>query len=545
MSAPVGLPLLSDVVPPRSIGPLIRCAAALLSLVLLVAGCGTAAPSSTPDSTVVRTGSGPVRGTAGSTEGRGFRVFQGIPYAAPPVGPLRWQPPMPARSWTAVRDATKPGTRCIQDSRADPDYGLPTGEDCLNLTVWTPDGATPAAPRPVLVWIHGGGFLNGSSDIYNARRLTSLGGIVVVTINYRLGALGFLAHPALAGADGAVGNYGLADQQAALRWVRDNVAAFGGDPGKVTIAGESAGAMSVCDHLVAPESYGLFRAAIMQSGPCQAQADLRTAERISASYAAQAGCTTPATVGQCLRDLPADRLRGGPSYVRIGTNVLTGPVTGTRRLPAAPPSMAGTRMTARVPVLIGSTADEFTLFVATTYLRRGGLPAYHALLADTFGAEAAAVAAHYPPSRYDGIGPAYAAAVGDGVFACPIEAMSTSLARRQPVYAYEFADRTAPAPEPMRAVPFALGAGHALELRYLFDMGGAPPLNPAQRALADQMVAYWSSFVASGNPDVQGQPSWPRMNPDQPQRLSLQTGEPVPTTDFGHRHQCDFWSSRG
>lgn len=529
---------------------LLQRAAAVAAAVLLVAGCGldphsdgatAVAPDAvTADPALVHTASGTVRGAVNPE----LRFFGGIPYAAPPLGPLRFRPPAPAAAWDGARDAAKPGARCIQDPKGDLEMGRNTSEDCLTLNVWTPPVRASGERRPVLVWLHGGGFINGSSSIYNSTRLTTRGDVVVVTVNYRLGALGFLAHPAL-GAGPDVGNYGLADQQAALRWVRDNVAAFGGDPGKVTIAGESAGAMSVCDHLVAPESYGLFRAAIMQSGPCQAQADLRTAERISASYAAQAGCTTPATVGQCLRDLPADRLRGGPSYVRIGTNVLTGPVTGTRRLPAAPPSMAGTGMTARVPVLIGSTADEFTLFVATTYLRRGGLPAYHALLADTFGAEAAAVAAHYPPSRYDGIGPAYAAAVGDGVFACPIEAMSTSLARRQPVYAYEFADRTAPAPEPMRAVPFALGAGHALELRYLFDMGGAPPLNPAQRALADQMVAYWSSFVASGNPDVQGQPSWPRMNPDQPQRLSLQTGEPVPTTDFGHRHQCDFWSSRG
>ena len=528
--------------PSRSIGPLLRCVAALLSLVVLISGCGTASPANIAEPTVVRTADGPVRGVAGSVDGRGFRVFQGIPYAAPPA---RWQLPSAPAPWTAVRDATKPGLRCIQDVRADPDFGLGTSEDCLNLSVWTPDGAAPNSRRPVLVWIHGGGFFNGSSDIYNSRRLATRGDIVVVTINYRLGALGFLAHPALAGADGAVGNYGLADQQAALRWVRDNVAAFGGDPAKVTIAGESAGAMSVCDHLVAPESYGLFRSAILQSGPCQAQAALPAAEQISMGYAAQLGCGRPATAAKCLRELPAARLESGPGYARIGTKFLTGPVTGTRRLPAAPPAVAGTGMTARVPVLIGSNADEFTVFVATMYLSRGKLPPYRTLLAETFGAEAPAVAANYPPSRYDGVGPAYAAAVGDGVFSCPIDAMATSMARRQPVYAYEFNDRTAPAPEPMRAVPFGLGAGHALELRYLFDMGGAPPLNLAQRALADQMIAYWSSFVATGAPDVAGQPAWPRLDPERPEHLSLQTGSPVVTGDFAKRHQCGFWASRG
>lgn len=530
--------------PRRPAGALSRCIAALLAL-LLIAAC--AATPDAGDPAVVRTADGPVRGMSGSDDGRTFRIFQGIPYAAPPVGALRWQPPVPPARWTGVRDATRPGLRCIQDVRADPDFGRPTSEDCLNLTVWTPDGATPKARRPVMVWIHGGGFLNGSSDIYNARRLVTRGDIVVVAINYRLGPLGFLAHPALTGPNGeAPGNYGLADQQAALRWVRDNIAAFGGDPGKVTIAGESAGAMSVCDHLVAPESTGLFRSAIMQSGPCQVQATLQAAQRISGDYAAKVGCARAASVARCLRDLPADRLTTGPPYVRIGSNILTGPVTGTRRLPIAPPTAAVTGSTARVPVLIGSTADEFTLFVATTYLRRKGLPPYRTLLADTFGAEAPAVAAQYPLSRYDGsTALAYAAAVTDGVFACPIGVLATSLSRRQPVYAYEFSDRTAPAPEPLRTVPFSVGAAHALELRYLFDMAGAPPLNPQQRELADRMIAYWSRFVTVGAPDAEGQPSWPSLDPEAPQHLSLQTGEPALIGDFVQRHRCGFWDSRG
>jgi len=534
--------------PPRPAGPLRRRAAVLLILAVVLAGCGRTAPAAAPGPDVVATSAGPVRGVLGAGPDGGFRVFQGIPYAAAPVGPLRWQPPVAPIPWTAVRDATKPGLRCIQDTVADPDFGRPTSEDCLNLSVWTPDGAAPDSPRPVLVWIHGGGFLNGSSDIYNARWLATRGDIVVVSINYRLGALGFLAHPALAADRDQLGNYGLADQQAALRWVRDNITAFGGDPAKVTIAGESAGAISVCDHLVAPESAGLFRGAILQSGPCQVQADLPAAERISVDYAARAGCADVRSAARCLRELPAERLTTGPPYVRIGTNVLTGPVTGTSRLPAAPQTLLGRGATARVPVLIGNTADEFSLFVAITYLRRKGLPAYRALLADTFGAEAPLVAAHYPLDRYDGsTALAYAAAVTDGVFACPIDAYATGLARRRSpaVYAYEFSDRTAPAPEPMRALPFRVGAAHALELRYLFDVDGAPALNAAQRALSDQMIAYWSRFVSTGAPDVPGQPAWPALNPDLPQRLSLQTGEPVLTGDFAQQHKCDFWASRG
>jgi len=243
-------------------------------------------------------------------------------------------------------------------------------------------------------------------------------------------------------------------------------------------------------------------------------------------------------------------LRAGPAYTRIGANVLTGPVTGTSRLPAAPQTLLNSGATARVPMLIGNTADEFTLFVAVTYLRRKSLPPYRSLLSDTFGVEAPKVAARYPLDRYDGsVALAYSAAVTDGVFACPIAAYATGLARRQgvPVYAYEFADRTAPAPEPMRTLPFRVGASHALELRYLFEMGGAPPLNAAQRTLSDQMIAYWSRFVRTGAPSGDGsdEPSWPELNPDAPQQLSLQTGEPVLTGDFAVRHKCDFWATLG
>ena len=523
-------------VPSRPVAAVV--ALAMLVTVLLT-GCSPATPRAATDPAVVRTTAGAVRGVVSPQ----LRLFQGVPYAA---APPRWQLPSAPVPWAGTRDATRPGPRCIQDVRSDPDFGLEASEDCLNLTVWAPGSATTAKPRPVLVWIHGGGFLNGSSDIYNSRWLATRGDIVVVTINYRLGALGFLAHPALARDGVEPGNYGLADQQAALRWVRDNIAAFGGDPGKVTIAGESAGAMSVCDHLVAPESAGLFRAAIMQSGPCQAQTDLRTGERISVDYAARAGCRNPATALDCLRALPDSRLQDGPPYVRIGANILTGPVTGTTRLPVGPATVAARAPTERVPVLIGSTADEFNVFVAMTYLRQHRLPPYRTLLSETFGAEAPLVAARYPLGRYDGsAGLAYAAAVTDGIFACPIEAIAIALAGRAPVYAYEFNDRHAPTPEPFHHTPVAPGAGHALELRYLFDMGGATPLNGPQRTLSDQMIDFWSSFVATGVPQADGQPQWPVLDPRHPERMSLQPGGVTVSTDFAARHQCGFWASRG
>ena len=311
-------------------------------------------PQAQTDPALAHTTTGTVRGVVESDH----RLFAGIPYAAPPVGPLRFRPPAPAKAWTGVRDATKPGPRCIQDPGGDPEFGRQSDEDCLTLNVWTPAATGP--PKPVMVWIHGGSFTGGSGKIYDGQWLVARGDIIVVTINYRLGTLGFLAHPAL-GPPGEVGNYGLEDQQAALRWVRDNIANFGGDPEKVTVAGQSAGGMSVCDHLVAPGSKGLFRAAIIQSAPCGAQADLPKAEQSSLDYAARAGCGDPKTAADCLRALPVDKLREPVTFYNIGEDALPGPVTGTAALPVDPVTAIARDDAARVPVLIGTNRDEFTL----------------------------------------------------------------------------------------------------------------------------------------------------------------------------------------
>jgi para-nitrobenzyl esterase len=497
------------------------------------------------DAGVVRTSMGSLRGMVASD----YRLFQSIPYAAPPVGPLRWQSPRPAARWSGMLDATKPGPQCMQDTGRNPRVGKPTSENCLTLNVWTPARGQHGDKRPVMVWIHGGGFVNGNSDIYYSRRLAAKGHIVVVTINYRLGALGFLAHPSL-GPPGDVGNYGLADQQAALRWVRDNIAAFGGDPRKVTIAGESAGGMSVCDHLIAPGSAGLFRAAIIQSAPCQAQADLATGQRHSLDYAVAAGCRNPATTAVCLRALPATRLERPPWYYFIGdSDALSGPVTGTALLPDSPTAGFAAGQAARVPVLMGINHDEFTLFAALRYARLGrGVRSteYPHVLADIFGADSAPVMAHYPPDRYGGdVSLAYSAAVTDGVFACAADRLADSLSRNAPVYAYEFDDPHAPAPEPLRDAPFPVGASHSLELRYLFSVGGAPRLDPAQQILSDQMISYWSHFVANGAPKAAGLPGWPAEagDPDHNVWMSLRPGGSGVITDFEASHQCPFWAS--
>ncbi|MCF6385856.1 carboxylesterase family protein [Mycobacterium sp. MBM] len=518
-----------------------RCALALLSVGALTLGCGRESAdhpaAQPPDPSVVTTSAGLLRGVATLDK----RHFAGIPYAAPPVGPLRWQPPQPMQPWAGVRDATKAGPRCVQDEGSDLEMGRQTDEDCLTLNVWTPPPAEEL--RPVMVWIHGGAFINGNGAMYDSRWFVDRGDIVVVTLNYRLGALGFLAHPAL-GPEGAVGNYGLQDQQAALRWVRDNISAFGGDPQAVTIAGESAGAMSVCDHLVAPGSAGLFRAAIIQSGPCQAQLALPQAERISADYARDVGCADPATVAACLRALPETKLRKPVWYARIGEDTLSGPVHGTVVLPEDPMIAFRAGRAAEVPVLIGTNRDEFTLFVALQYLRAGRqytAGEYPGLLESTFGPAAAAVGARYPLDRYGGSAAlAYAAAVTDGVFACVTARMAGQLSQGRRVYAYQFDDPDPPTPEPMRSLPFPVGASHSLELRYLFDVGGAPALNPAQRRLSSQMIDYWAHFVSDGVPRAPGAPDWPALHGGTPW-MSLRPDGSRLIDDYSAQHQCGFW----
>jgi para-nitrobenzyl esterase len=306
--------------------------------------------------------------------------------------------------------------------------------------------------------------------------------------------------------------------------------------------------MSVCDHLVAPGSAGLFRAAIMQSAPCQAQLALPDAERISADYARDAGCGDPATAAECLRALPADKLRKPVWYARFGDDTLSGPITGTAVLPVDPMTAFGSGGAAKVPMMIGGNHDEFTLFVALQYLRFGKrftAQDYPELLSNTFGADAGAVSARYPLERYDGSAAlAYSAAVTDGRFACVADKMAAELAGSNSVYAYEFNDRAPPTPDPLRTLPFPIGASHSLELRYLFDVGGAPPLDPAQQDLSNQMIDYWSKFVATGAPDVDGQPKWPAFDdgPGSENRLSLQPDGSRLVNGFDDAHQCAFWA---
>ena len=456
---------------------------------------------------VVVTAGGAVKGT----ERDGVLAFLGVPYAKPPVGPLRWRSPEPAVPWSGERDATRFAPSCYQPPPVA--FGPYTGEfldtpapseDCLYLNVWAPSSG--ARDLPVLVWIHGGGFTGGSGalDIYNGSRLAAKGA-VVVTINYRLGPFGFLALPALSAESGAgSGTYGLQDIIAALRWVRRSIAAFGGDPDKVTVAGQSAGAIAVNELLLAPSARGLFARAIAESGsgmgvgaPRLADAE-RTGERLLAA----AGAADLAA----LRALPADKIltaapafapkldgKGPPAPTFI-------PVQDGAILPDTP-DHAATAAVAPVPLMTGYNADE---------ARRPGQPESPADFEDyvrgRYGAMAERFLALYPHRTAAEAADSMEVIARDRSMASlVIFAEQRSGASGQPVYAYLF---THPVPV---AQPPGWGTFHTGEVPYLFDMldTSRRPYGAEDDRIADQISAYWLGFMRTGVPGGDGMAPWP------------------------------------
>ncbi|MEU6294238.1 carboxylesterase/lipase family protein [Streptomyces erythrochromogenes] len=521
-----------------------RCAL-LLPLVLLLVG----AAAGPPDGPVVDTDRGPVRGRAHGA----YSTFEGIPFSAPPTGPRRWRLPEPARRWEGVRDAGAPGSRCVQLPVLEP--GGPVGsEDCLYLNVTAPSGPAAAAtrPRPVMVWFHGGGFFSGSGDVYRPDRLVTRGDVVVVTVNYRLGVFGLFGHPELGGAPG----FALADQRAALRWVRANAERFGGDPGNVTVFGESAGALSVCAHLTSPASTGLFHKAIVQSGSCSTTTPpsallpglgtyepfvpaRRTTEE-GALAAARLGCDRPEGVLDCLRALDA-RALATPDLMQRFSFV----PYGGGDLPTEPRRALQAGRFHRVPVLQGTTRDEVRLFLAQTLTAHpiGDEDAYLARMERSFGVGTArAVAAAYPVQAYPTPAIAWATLLTDASFICPTLRDGTALGRHVPTYGYRFSDRDAPDFTGLPPVPgLPLGAAHGFELPYLFTIA---PLAPAQQRLADRMAGYWAAFARTGVPASPGAPPWPP--PGAPGRvLSLAPGgDGIRVVDGRTEHHCALWDER-
>jgi para-nitrobenzyl esterase len=509
------------------------CAA--LALVSVLA-CGPADPPAGPPlaaaravAEVVQVAGGSLRGLAVSDAGDpGVLAFRGIPYASPPVGDLRWRPPQPPAPWSGERDATRPGPGCWQPLPApDSFYGpgpAERSEDCLTLNVWTA-AQTSVERRPVMVWIHGGALVTGNGNVW-AYDGTSLArrGVVVVTLNYRLGPLGYLAHAALSAEDehGSSGQYGVLDQVAALEWVRDNIEAFGGDPGNVTIFGESAGSWSVCYLTATPLAAGLFHRAIGQSGGVfDSMPDLRdNAEPQGARFAEAAGAAAGPEVAAALRSLTAEQVYETFDRGRFSFR----PSVDGWAFPTDVRTIYEQGRQNRVPLLLGSNADEGTALFA------GGAPAtagdYHASLERQYADDAERVAELYPAATDDDAALAYLELMGDRVFAWEMRTWARlAAAAGQPAYLYYFT-RVPPGPEAER-----YGAYHAAEIVYAFDNVSLAPNSPNPKRrwtpealdveLASTMAGYWTSFAKAGDPNVGELPAWPRYDTASDQALEL------------------------
>ncbi len=461
-----------------------------------------------------------VETTAGTVQGRvkdGICDFRGIPYAAPPVGELRFRPPQPAEPWVGVRDVTRFGPMAPQNQGAmERMFGAPPrpmDEDCLTLNVWTP--ACDDAKRPVMVWIHGGAFLygTGATPWYDGRSFAR-DDVVLVTINYRLGALGFLH------VDGQ-GNNGILDQVAALEWVRDNIAAFGGDPNNVTAFGESAGAMSVGTLLGLPAAKGLFVKAIPESGAAHSARTPEQAERIVSAFLAELGIDAGPGVVERLRELPASALLEAQAKIverNLDGGLAFTPVVDGVVLPERPIDAIGKGQAAGVAVLVGTTRDEWRLFAmldpAIAGLDDAGAAArIGAFVSDP--ARAADVVAHYRATRTGATMSELWSAIGtDMVFRIPaVRLAEKQSALGNDVYMYRF-DYCTP------VFGGALGACHALEIPFVFESLGAGtdmfvgPVTDDLRTLARRMHESWVAFARTGNPSIDGLPEWPRYTSD-------------------------------
>jgi para-nitrobenzyl esterase len=466
------------------------------------------------------------QGTLHGMEQDGAAAYLGIPYAVPPVGADRWKAPQPAADWTGTRDATHFGASCAQ--LATGSFGPftteyvevgKTSEDCLYLNVWTT--AKRGERRPVLFWIHGGAFLGGSGSVpvYNGAELAKRG-VVVVNINYRLGVFGFLAHPELTREAGASGNYALMDMIAALRWVHNNIAAFGGDPDHVTIAGQSAGSAAVHDLIGSPEAKGLFVGAIAESGSGlggpMGTVTLKAAETSGAQFAAALGASSIAD----LRKLPAEALMQAAGGNPMTAKYHFGPIVDGRVLVADPLSLPAGGFN-DTPVLTGLNADEGS--VAPGY-GASTVAAVRASIEHRFGSLATQAEALYPAADDRAAGAVSLALARDGGVANTfLWAERRAAKSAKPVYVYYFAH---PEPGPNAAI---YGAFHTAEVPYVFQTFAASPdrtFTAEDRRLSDQMADYWVNFVRTGNPNGSGLPQWPAFKQRDPAAMTF-TDEPA------------------
>lgn len=492
---------------------LTRCA--MKTILAALALIPTTAAAQAP---LADTDAGRVRGAAAA----GVDTFRGIPFAAAPVGANRWRAPQPAARWRGVRDATRFGADCMQkpfESDAAP-LGTAPAEDCLFVNVWRPAGTKPGAKLPIVAWIYGGGFVNGGASpaVYDGSAFARAG-IVFVSFNYRLGRFGFFAHPALA-AEGQVANWGLLDQQAALRWVQRNAARFGGDPAAVTLVGESAGGRSVLALLGAPAAKGLFARAVVMSGGGRTLLDTApdAASRAATAFAEKQGIAgTDAAALARLRALPPERVIDGLNLATLGEASATfaGAASDGVTVTGTVEEVLRAGRQARVPVMVGATSADIGLLPADTK---------EALFA-RFGAHAAAARAAYDPN---------------GTAALPLLSAATGSDRQMVEPARFVAQRVAAGGAPAYVYRFSYvaqsmrsewkGAPHATDIPYFFDTVAAkygPALTPQDAAMARAINAYVIGFAKTGVPQGAGLPAWPAFSGKGPLMDLAAPGTPI------------------
>ncbi len=502
--------------------------------------------------TVVQTANGPVCGVTAN----GRTSYLDIPYAAPPVGRRRWKPPEPARPWTGTYAATQVGPECPSPNFPGAPPLANTSENCLYLEVQKPAGAQPGQNLPVMFEIHGGGFL-GEAVTDNGSNLVRSGPVVYVYIRYRLGILGFLADRALGAHSG---DFGLQDQQAALRWVKRNIAHFGGNPDNVTIFGESAGGASVCDQVASPTAKGLFEQGISVSGfynydvntiwwpaDCKSKLlDEEQAQGLGAAFAAKVGCGRAADVAACLRAVPVTTLlEKGGQFVNPFAGGAIGPIVNGTTLTMSAGQAFRRGQVNHVKLMIGVGRDEFNGGVYTNVVRTvvaNTADQYRQLVRQQFGSLAPAVLRLYALSRFPAPAPwiAYRTVMADAFSVCPALQSDARLSRYIPVYAYQDDDSDSPG----SGTPQPLGAYHSAINHLVHDDPGT--LDPDQAALQNQVLSEWTGFARTGSPSVPGTPPWTTYAaPGHPVMSLVPAGDSAltPSSAIMAQHNCGFWDA--
>ncbi len=529
----------------------------IITSILSLSGLAIARAAPPP---VVQTVNGEVAGFYNNS----VAEFLGMRYAKPPVGQWRWMPPQSPTPWSGVRSATMYGNRCAQITTLGVFAGPATNtEDCLFLNVFTPD-LQAGANLPVIVWIHGGGNFDGESNDYDGSKMALQGNTVVVTINYRLNLMGFLAAASLDTEGHQFGNYGLMDQQMALNWVRQNIANFGGNPNNVTLGGQSAGAEDTGFAMLSPPAAGLFQRGICESFcPTGNIPTLASAEAVGQNFATAAGCggkTGPAQAA-CLRHVPAAIVESLAGTASATSAYVIGPMLDGNILPIQPPTAWASGQFTHVPLMNGNVQDEENFGLAITeYFSNPRQPPtdsqYTNYVTTTYSSSAyppgtaEKVLRLYPPTNYTSAQLAWDRAGTDpGI--CAEMALNTLLAPQIPVYAYLFEDQTPPFyfPPMPGFLPLAY---HTADIQFLFPLyhggqGTPHPLHGEQSTLSDTLVSAWTKFAWTGNPNGAGPTPWPvySVNPNKSDILleNVPAVQTESTAQFNVAHHCDFWSS--